>query len=34
VATGGPPVLITDRLAADRLLVMASAGESGDGEPD
>jgi deoxyribonucleoside regulator len=34
VRTGVPRVLITDQLAAERLLVMASEGDSGDGEPD
>src|ERR1700737_309909 len=34
VRTGVPRVLVTDQLAAERLLVMASEGESGDGEPD
>jgi hypothetical protein len=29
-----PRVLVTDQLAAERLLVLASEGESGDGEPD
>jgi hypothetical protein len=29
-----PQVLITDQLAAERLLLMAREGESGDGEPD